>query len=32
MRAGIGAAREAEVLAAWRAEAAKAKPEPGAGK
>ncbi len=32
MRAGLGAAREAEVLAAWRAEAAKAKPEPGAGK
>ena len=32
LRAGLGAAREAEVLAAWRAEAAKAKPEPGAGK
>jgi 2'-hydroxyisoflavone reductase len=32
MRAGLGAAREAEVLAAWRAQAAKAKPEPGAGK
>jgi 2'-hydroxyisoflavone reductase len=32
LRAGLGAEREAEVLAAWRAEAAKAKPEPGAGK
>jgi len=32
MRAGLGAEREAAVLAAWRAEAAKAKPEPGAGK
>lgn len=31
-RAGLAAAREAEVLAAWHAEAARAKPEPGAAR